>query len=179
MKMNKFIRIIKSSLFWFVIFLVGVFVLSEAIKFQVMLSDLDNDNVVEYCGGYTVYVKGARPSTRRYIVELENGDTLEITYIDDNDQFENNDVANFKYSRQRFVSTLGLHSEGISISSVDGAVVYLDENKATVEAKGLMIINYFLSILIIGFALLPVWAEIGMRILLGTNKSKHKRRKKK
>ncbi|MBP3446662.1 MAG: hypothetical protein J6K64_05240 [Clostridia bacterium] len=180
MKMKRFIRLTKSYFFWFVVLLVGLVFLCDAIKYQIMLTDLDNDNVAEYCGSYTVFVKRTAPNNKVYIVELGNGDTLSINtiFIENDDQFENNDVADFKYSRQRFVSILGLHSEGISITSIDGTFVYLDENEATAEAKSGTIIYYFLSILIISFALLPVWTAMGLQILLKSNKSKRKRRKK-
>lgn len=176
MKTKKLIRIIKSYFAFFIFFLVGLYPLSESIKFQVMLSDLDKDAVSEYCGGYTVYVKGSRPSTKRYIVELENGDTLEMhpTYIDNCNQFKSDDIARFKYSRQKFVSTLGLHRQGISITSVDKTIVYMDENTATDEAKGKIILLYFISFLVFTVALLPIWIPMVFQIIISKKKPKHK-----
>lgn len=181
MKTKKIIRIIKSYFAFFIFFLVGLYPLSEAIKLQVMLSDLDKDAVSEYCGSYTVYVKGSRPSTKRYIVELENGDTLEIhpTYIENYKRFKSDDIARFKYSRQKFVSTLGLHHQGISITSVDKTIVYMDENTATDEAKGKIILMYFISFLVFTVALLPIWPAMVFQIIIRTKKAKHKSKKSK
>lgn len=181
MKIKKSIRIIKKSFFWFVIFLVGLFELFEGIKYQVMLSDFNNDTFCEYCGSYNVYLKGSRPSTKRYIVELENGDSLEInpTYIENDNQFESDDIACFKYSRQKFVSTLGLHRQGIRITSVDKTVVYLDENTVIDEAKGMVILIYFISFLIFIVAFMPIWTAMVFQIIIRTKKAKHKSKKSK
>lgn len=159
----------------------GLYSLSEAIKFQALLSDLDNDTISEYCGYYTVYKKGPREYSKRYIVKLENGDKLEIptVYVDNFKIFENSNTATFRYSRQKFISTLGLHRQGISITSVDKTIVYMDENTATDEAKGKMIILYFLSFLVFSVAFLPIWSAMVFQIIIRAKKPKHKSKKSK
>ncbi len=181
MKTKKIIRIIKSYFTFFIFFLMGLYSLSEAIKFQVMLSDLDKDTVSEYCGGYTVYKKGPREYSKRYIVELENGDKLEIptAYVNNFKIFENSNIATFRYSRQKFISSLGLYQRGIHITSIDGTIVYLDENTMTDEYKGLVVICYFLSVLIFSIAFLPIWSAMVFQIIIRTKKPKHKSKKSK
>lgn len=178
--MNYLKRKIKSSVFWVIVFFVGLFLLSEAVKFQVMLSDLDDDTISEYCGYYTVCEKGPREYNKRYIVELGNGDKLEIPniYVDYDKIFEKGNMATFRYSRQKFVSIFGLHSQGISITSVDKTIVYLDENTATDDAKGKMIILYFGSFFTFCVALLPIWLAMVFQIIIRTKKPKRKLKQK-
>lgn len=181
MKMKKFVRIIKSSFFWLVTFLIGVLVLFEAIKYQALLSDLDNNTISEYCGYYTVQKKGPREYSKRYIVELENGDKLEIptVYVDNFKMFENSNTATFRYSRQKFISSLGLYQLGIHITSIDGTTVYLDESTMADEYKGLSVICYFLSVLIFCIAFLPIWLAMVFQIIIKKPKCKLKQKRKK
>lgn len=167
--MNK----LKNIVYILIVSFMCLVCMGEAALNCLVLVDINTDDCLTYEGNYIWYYKDYYHNTN-YIVELENGDILEILpeYIKDGGTFKNSTRALFKYSKQPSLVKRGRRVP-IHIVSCDESIVFLDENFVKSNILQTIILFTIIGLALLGVLMFPIVSNI----VIQKNNSNKRRRK--
>lgn len=160
---------VSNCLILSIFLIVGVVFLVSAVQNVMIVCNMDNKNVLCYCGDYKVTQKHP-PRNTTYEFTLGNGDVFSVPseLLRNSDVLMEKPVLSFVYAGPRHIYRYGIIGgyTGVSISTDDGSVLFLDPYDSEEDVKAGAFVFFLIAIACISLPLLRFW-PINLRLKIG------------